>query len=121
MMATAKLRFTPERARWVASEQWHPQQKAATDADGHYLLELPYSNPTELVMDILRHGAGVEVLAPPALQARDGREPASPRGGGRACARAVTRAQQHPLPKARIGGARLAGEESYFPSRILLF
>jgi predicted DNA-binding transcriptional regulator YafY len=64
----AKLRFTPERARWVASEQWHPQQKAATDADGRYLLELPYSNPTELVMDILRHGAGVEVLAPPALR-----------------------------------------------------
>jgi predicted DNA-binding transcriptional regulator YafY len=64
----AKLRFTPERARWVASEQWHPQQKTATDADGRYLLELPYSNPTELIMDILRHGAGVEVLAPPALR-----------------------------------------------------
>jgi predicted DNA-binding transcriptional regulator YafY len=64
----AKLRFTPERARWVASEQWHPQQKASADADGRYLLELPYSNPTELVMDILRHGAGVEVLAPPALR-----------------------------------------------------
>jgi len=64
----AKLRFTPERARWVAAEQWHPQQKARTAADGHYLLELPYSNPTELVMDILRHGAGVEVIAPASLR-----------------------------------------------------
>ncbi|MEK7737391.1 MAG: WYL domain-containing protein, partial [Pseudomonadota bacterium] len=58
----AKLRFTPQSARWVAAEQWHPLQKSHTETDGHYLLELPYSNPTELVMDILRHGAGVEVL-----------------------------------------------------------
>jgi predicted DNA-binding transcriptional regulator YafY len=64
----AKLRFTPAAARWVATEQWHPRQKASTDADGNYLLELPYSNPTELVMDILRHGASVEVLAPAALR-----------------------------------------------------
>ncbi|MBU0751491.1 MAG: WYL domain-containing protein [Gammaproteobacteria bacterium] len=64
----ARLRFTPESARWVAAEQWHPQQKATTDTDGGYLLELPYSNPTELIMDILRHGSGVEVLAPKALR-----------------------------------------------------
>ena len=64
----AKLRFTPQSARWVAAEQWHPQQKAHAEADGHYLLELPYSDPTELVMDILRHGAGVEVLEPLSLR-----------------------------------------------------
>jgi predicted DNA-binding transcriptional regulator YafY len=34
------------------------------------VLELPYSREPELVMDLLRHGAGVEVLAPPALRAR---------------------------------------------------
>ncbi len=65
----AKLRFSPEAARWVAAEQWHPRQKAATDAQGRYILELPYSNPTELVMDVLRHGANVEVLAPQSLRA----------------------------------------------------
>ena len=65
----AKLRFTPERARWVASELWHPLQRTSTDADGRLLLEIPYSNPTELIMDILRHGAGVEVVAPSALRA----------------------------------------------------
>ena len=64
----AKLRFTAEAARWVASEQWHPQQRAQTEPDGHYLLEVPYANPTELVMDILRHGANVEVLAPAILR-----------------------------------------------------
>ncbi|MFA7281977.1 MAG: YafY family protein [Sterolibacterium sp.] len=64
----ARLRFTPQRARWVSVEQWHPLQKSRFLEDGHYLLELPYANPTELVMDILRHGSGVEVLAPAALR-----------------------------------------------------
>lgn len=66
----AQLRFTPEHARWVAAEQWHPAQKAAFEPDGSYQLDLPYANPTELVMDILRHGAGVEVLGPPELRER---------------------------------------------------
>ncbi len=65
----AQLRFKPQHARWVASEQWHPQQKSTLEADGHYLLEVPYAKPTELVMDILRHGAGVEVLGPASLRA----------------------------------------------------
>ena len=29
----AVLRFTPERARWVADEQWHPQQEAVGGCD----------------------------------------------------------------------------------------
>jgi predicted DNA-binding transcriptional regulator YafY len=64
----AKLRFTRERARWVATEQWHPQQRSRIEADGSYLLELPYSDPRELVMDILRHGPEVEVLGPEDLR-----------------------------------------------------
>ena len=69
VVAWARLRFTPQHARWVSAEQWHPQQKSHTEPDGHFVLELPYSNPTELVMDILRHGSGVEVLEPPPLRA----------------------------------------------------
>ncbi len=65
----AVLRFTRERARWVATEQWHPQQRTRFDADGSYLLELPYSDHRELVMDILKHGPAVEVLAPDSLRA----------------------------------------------------
>jgi predicted DNA-binding transcriptional regulator YafY len=38
------------------------------DADGSYLLELPYSAAHELVMDILRHGPEVEVLSPARLR-----------------------------------------------------
>jgi len=60
----AELRFSPQRARWVAAEQWHPQQRSRTEADGSYVLELPYSDSRELIMDILKHGAQVEVIAP---------------------------------------------------------
>jgi predicted DNA-binding transcriptional regulator YafY len=64
----ASLRFTPERARWVSAEQWHPQQKSRFEPDGSYVLEVPYSDPRELVMDVLRYGPDVEVLAPDALR-----------------------------------------------------
>ena len=64
----ARLRFSPERARWVATEAWHPRQRQAFDAQGRYVLELPYADDRELVADILRHGADVEVIAPAALR-----------------------------------------------------
>ena len=66
----AKLKFSAQRARWVAYEQWHPRQKSQFQADGSYLLQIPYSDDRELVMDILRHGPEVEVLAPQKLRQR---------------------------------------------------
>ena len=64
----AKLRFSPRQARWVASENWHPKQSGQFEKGGYYLLELPYSNDTELVMDILKYGSGVEVISPSTLR-----------------------------------------------------
>lgn len=64
----ARLRFTAERARWVADETWHPRQRGRFGADGRYLLEVPYSDPRELMMDVLKFGADVEVLGPPELR-----------------------------------------------------
>ncbi|MEO8198633.1 MAG: WYL domain-containing protein, partial [Thermoanaerobaculia bacterium] len=64
----AKLRFSIERARWVASEVWHPDQIGHFDAEGRYVLELPFRDDRELVLDILRHGAEVEVLSPVELR-----------------------------------------------------
>lgn len=66
----ATLRFTPERARWVSAEQWHPEQKGHWDAQGQWVLQIPYSDARELVMDILRHTPEVEVLAPEGLRQR---------------------------------------------------
>jgi predicted DNA-binding transcriptional regulator YafY len=64
---TAVLQFTPDRARWVARETWHPEQDGQFQLDGSYLLKVPYSDPRELVMDILKYGPDVEVLAPEPL------------------------------------------------------
>lgn len=66
----AKLKFTPFRARWVAKEIWHADQKGKFLDDGAYLLEVPYADDRELVRDILRQGAEVEVIAPPSLRTK---------------------------------------------------
>jgi predicted DNA-binding transcriptional regulator YafY len=66
----AKLRFSPIAARWVAAETWHPRQRSRHEADGSYVLEVPYSDDRELLRDILRHGPDVEVLAPADLRTR---------------------------------------------------
>jgi predicted DNA-binding transcriptional regulator YafY len=66
----AKLRFTPARSRWVANEDWHPNQKSAFETDGSYVLEVPYADDRELLMDILKFGADVEVLSPAPLRAK---------------------------------------------------
>lgn len=65
---TAILRFTADRARWVACEQWHPRQQGSWLSDGRYELHIPYSHSPELLMDILKYGPDVEVIAPPALR-----------------------------------------------------
>jgi predicted DNA-binding transcriptional regulator YafY len=78
----ATLVFDAEAAQWVANEEWHPQQKARwLDEDNsgagergnsgarRYELQVPYSDPTELAMDILRHGDSVIATGDKALVA----------------------------------------------------
>ena len=66
----AELRFTPQRARWVSREAWHPEQKSSFDGEGRYILNVPYSDDRELAMDILKFGPEVEVLGPDSLRRR---------------------------------------------------
>ncbi|CAL1241075.1 helix-turn-helix transcriptional regulator [Candidatus Methylocalor cossyra] len=61
---TAVLRFTPERARWVAEELWFPGQDGEFLEDGSYRLRLPYADARELILDILRYGPDVVVESP---------------------------------------------------------
>jgi len=65
---TAVLRFSPLRARWVSREVWHPEQDGQYELDGAYVLKVPYSDPRELIMDILKYGPDVQVLAPAVLR-----------------------------------------------------
>ena len=66
----ATLRFTPEAARWVSAQQWHPKQRARIEKDGSYFLEVPYSDDRELLMEILKFGADAEVVGPETLRVR---------------------------------------------------
>ena len=66
----AKLRFTPEKARWVSAETWHGQQVSSFDKDGNYTLEFDYNQDPELVMEIMKHGDGVEVMGPASLKSK---------------------------------------------------
>ncbi len=64
----ATLRFTPWQGRWTSNEIWHPEQRSHYDEEGRYILEVPYSATTELIMDIMKYGPEVEVLAPDLLR-----------------------------------------------------
>ncbi len=68
----ATLVFDAGVAPWVSKEIWHADQRARWLDDGRYELRLPYADDTELLMDVLRHGEHVEVVAPGALRAAVG-------------------------------------------------
>ncbi len=65
---TAKIRFRGLAARYVSAELWHPEQRGRFDRDGRWVLELPYREGEELIMDLMRYGADAEVLAPASLR-----------------------------------------------------
>ncbi|HEX8980274.1 MAG TPA: WYL domain-containing protein [Parasulfuritortus sp.] len=65
----AVLRFTAERARWIADERWHPDQQDRWLDDGRFERSLPYADPRELILDIQKYGLDVEVVSPPELRA----------------------------------------------------
>ncbi len=64
----ATLKFTGAAAKYVSMEDWHSKQKARWEKDGSYILEVPFSSERELMMDILKHGPDVEVVAPDNLK-----------------------------------------------------
>jgi len=66
---TAHLRFIGQAAMRAKGAQWHADQRQQLNTDGSLDLWVPYSDYRELVMDILKYGAEVKVLAPDALQA----------------------------------------------------
>ena len=63
----AVLLFNAQGAQWASREEWHPQQQGQWQPDGSFELRLPFVDDTELVMDLLRQGDQVRVLAPTSL------------------------------------------------------
>jgi predicted DNA-binding transcriptional regulator YafY len=64
----AELRFSPAHARYVSLGEWHSKQKSRFEPDGTYVLEIPYTDDKELIMDILRYGPNVTVVRPQSLR-----------------------------------------------------
>lgn len=64
----AVLQFNQSVAKWVAEEQWHPDQNGQFNLDGSYELTIPYRDARELIQDILKFGADVKVIKPDSLK-----------------------------------------------------
>lgn len=58
------LRFTPDRSRWVKDEVWHEGQCEYLEENGALVRSIAVSHEAEIMMEILKHGSQVEVLAP---------------------------------------------------------
>lgn len=65
---TAVLRFRLPASRWIEREEWHPSQKITPLPGNEVRLEVPYSDPRELVQDILRFAPDVIVEGPDSLR-----------------------------------------------------
>jgi|GEM_PF-187915 len=61
---TAILNFSAKAGRWVEDETWHSRQESEWLTDGRYQLRIPFNRHEELLMDILKYGAEVEVVEP---------------------------------------------------------
>lgn len=59
----AKLRCLPAIAHDIAQQQWHSQQRGEWQGQD-YLLEIPYSDHRELILDILKYTPNIYVEAP---------------------------------------------------------
>jgi predicted DNA-binding transcriptional regulator YafY len=66
----ATLVFNAEAAKWVRAEIWHEKQQGRDLDGGGYELKIPFTDPSELEMDVLRHGDNVEVVTPAGLRAQ---------------------------------------------------
>jgi proteasome accessory factor C len=63
----ARLRFRASLAHEIASQIWHPQQHGEWDGD-EYVLRVPYSDPRELLRDVMRYVPEVVVEGPGELR-----------------------------------------------------
>lgn len=66
--AHACIRLAGKAARYAQREVWHPYQKIVRVNDDTIEIEIPYSQPHELIREILSWGDEAEVIAPAELR-----------------------------------------------------
>lgn len=62
------LRFSPDRSRRIKDQIWHKNQKTKLLKNGSLELTFPAASLYETSMEILKHGADVEVVKPKSLR-----------------------------------------------------
>jgi predicted DNA-binding transcriptional regulator YafY len=62
------LCFSPEKSRWIKGLIWHKDQKEKILKNGSLELTFPVASFAEIMMEILKHGSGVEVIKPESLR-----------------------------------------------------
>ncbi len=62
------LRFTPDIAEIISEQIWFTSQEVMRNEDGSICLKFPVADFREVRGEILKYGAGVEVLSPPELR-----------------------------------------------------
>lgn len=67
-LKTAEIVVDRHAGAFVRNEIWHKDQVLTRQADGGFLLKVPYANPTELIGQILRLGEHARVVAPACLR-----------------------------------------------------
>lgn len=63
------LKFTPEVSPWISEQIWFSGQEVSRNDHGSVCLKFPVADFREVRREILKYGAGVEVLSPLELRA----------------------------------------------------
>jgi hypothetical protein len=64
----AKITLNNQQVRWVQHEEWNRDQIGSINKDGTYLLEIPYSDVSELVGKILKYRSDVSIISLSSLE-----------------------------------------------------
>lgn len=64
------LRLSPQAARWIEEDPWHPEQTLTAQDDGSVLLKVSAFHDTEIIQRAMRLGAEAEVLEPAECRAK---------------------------------------------------
>lgn len=67
-LKTAHIAIDRHAGSFVRNEVWHKDQVMTRQADGGFLLKVPYAEPTELIGQILRLGCHAQVVSPACLR-----------------------------------------------------
>jgi predicted DNA-binding transcriptional regulator YafY len=62
------LRFRPEVSEWISEQIWFIGQEVSENEDGSICLRFPVADLREVIKEVLRHGASVEVVGPSELR-----------------------------------------------------